>query len=492
MLRGLIERVWLVKRKNGTFGPPPVAKPKCLHKVRRYTDRIIKLVPPSRKLSSSEFVAQCAPTKVKLYEQALQSDLRTRGVTARDAWIKVFIKAEKVALTKKKPDPAPRLIQPRTPKYNLRLGCYTRAIEHDVYQAIDRIWSEKNGSSSLKTVMKGMNCEEMGQAVHDAWMHMSRRSRSGRVVAVGFDAARWDQHVGVCALKEEHRVYNTIFKSDELAWLLRQQLDTYGRGWVVQPDKTEEHNYEYKVSYRRKGGRCSGDMNTGLGNVLLACCIMATTLEKYQCHLINNGDDCVVFFTQESYKKFDLERFQNDWTDMGFTMEKESEAYCLEEVLFCRMHPINVNGTWRMVRELSSLEKDMYIVGRDSSSIESWLHCVGLGGLAACAGVPIHQALYASLPRLDESNNYWNSNTMSQKLKWMSAGMPTGSGEIVPSMETRLSYWRGMGVPPDDQLYFEDRLRRMARGPDLGHQEEVEFEDNRKNKQWLLQWGQHQ
>ena len=41
----------------------------------------------------------------------------------------------------KKPDPAPRVIQPRNVRYNVEVGRYLRRFEHYLYRGIDEIWN---------------------------------------------------------------------------------------------------------------------------------------------------------------------------------------------------------------------------------------------------------------------------------------------------------------------------------------------------------------
>ena len=67
-----------------------------------------------------------------IYERAYTS-LMVRAIGVRDAWVNTFVKAEKVNFDKKT-DPAPRVIQPRSPRYNLEVGRYLKLYEKELFR----------------------------------------------------------------------------------------------------------------------------------------------------------------------------------------------------------------------------------------------------------------------------------------------------------------------------------------------------------------------
>ena len=109
-------------------------------------------------LTGREFLDQCPSHKRRLYQQAWEEYLR-RGWSVSDATLKLFVKFEKICFTKK-PDPAPRLISPRSPVYNIALGRYTRAAEEGIYEACAHLWGYEGGE---QVVMKGLNEEDKPQ-----------------------------------------------------------------------------------------------------------------------------------------------------------------------------------------------------------------------------------------------------------------------------------------------------------------------------------------
>jgi len=494
---GIAERVRLTNqllddwKSRGTspLCPPPIPVKNELDKVVPFMDKVVAECGMIAPLTFQEFLDQVPPPKQAIYKNAMANVLK-RGISEKDAMIKFFIKAEKTNFTEKT-DPAPRVISPRTAEFNLMLGCFIRACEHKIYAAIDLIWDP---TGKVKTVMKGYNSVDMGTRIVDSVTEVISRSHDGKFHAVSMDASRWDQHCSVEALKKEHYVYNKIFSDPQLAWCLRQQLSTTGRGWFVDP-KTKD---EVKIKYHRSGGRCSGDMNTGLGNVLLACGLMYAATQEYDSpNLINNGDDCVVLFTTQGFEAFKLaqEKFTKQWTDWGFTMKFETDPMstcCIEQIEFCQMQPICVNGVWRMIRNLQSLSKDAFIIGKDKRVVEMWMHQVGVGGSKYAAGVPMHMAFYDNMPRTTIKHRYkYNNQYFRKKMDWLSEGVEE-STEITSS--TRHSYWRAFGVMPIDQIWFEQRMGTLERGgeflPKAVHMDDAErvAHTNWEKHKWIYEW----
>jgi hypothetical protein len=66
--------------------------------------------------------------------------LATKPFTAKDAYLNSFVKGELVNLSDSKPDPAPRIIQPRSARYNVLVGCFLRPLEHKLYEAITEVF----------------------------------------------------------------------------------------------------------------------------------------------------------------------------------------------------------------------------------------------------------------------------------------------------------------------------------------------------------------
>ena len=151
-------------------------------------------------LSDVQTAALYTGPKRRLYENALVSLCRT-PVGFRDSKIKQFPKFEKQDLRK-----APRIINPRTPRYNLETARYLKKLEKQVYREINECW----GGHTAHTIIKGLNCFDAAEVIKAKW------DRFKEPIAIGLDATKWDAHVSRQALEYEHSVYNEIFNCEHL------------------------------------------------------------------------------------------------------------------------------------------------------------------------------------------------------------------------------------------------------------------------------------
>lgn len=466
LIRGLNERVHNVQGEDGLVPTPqPIegAWKKLSHVATRLSERVLSKTRCPTRLTSAEFIAQCPSTKRSLYTAAAEYYMR-RGWEERDAWIKVFVKFEKLNFTKKR-NPAPRVIQPRSPVYNLCVGRFTRRVEADLYRALAEEWSDDVGDY---VVMKGLTVEEVAMGLRKKW------NRFTNPVAVGLDASRFDQHVSVDALKWEHSVYRQIFKKNkQLAKLLKCQLNNKGMAYLD----------GHKVKYSANGTRASGDMNTSLGNCLIMCTLVREYIRELGIHIefANNGDDCLLFMEKEDLHKLDGLR---DWfLDYGFEMEVEAPEYVFERCVFCQAQPVLVNKAedkWVMVRQPeSAFAKDSLSLSEPTErGYKLWCYQVGVGGHSLYGDMPIFGAIYNSYKRqgTDRARVYRkhgvskyrqariaNSRIISDSGFFRMCATPRVRGtNIVPiSDDTRVSFYKAFGYPPSMQIAMEKELETM-------------------------------
>jgi hypothetical protein len=171
---------------------------------------------------------------------------------------------------------------------------------------------------------------------------------------------------------------------------------------------------------------------------------------------MNNGDDCQIFM-----ERTDLERFMvglDAWfAEMGFRMTVEPPAYCLEEVEFCQMRPIKVNGAWKMVRNVDKArEKDsMSIIPLSSAkAAKKWIYAVGECGLALCSGVPIMQSMYQCFVREGVASKMGESVAMQSGARMLSVGLESKVAKVTD--EARDSVFAAWGYTPDEQIAIEE------------------------------------
>lgn len=429
LARGIVERVFYVQR-GGCLARAPQPNAGVFSRLSRVRQRLLGAMRPTPVVAREDYPGLYTGRKRGIYERALES-LTVRAITSRDAWVNTFVKAEKVNLDKKG-DPAPRVIQPRSPRYNLEVGRYLKLFERELCHAFERVWA-------YPVVLKGMNAHMVGGWMHKHWTSFRQP------VAVGLDATRFDQHVSYDALRWEHSVYNGVFKSRELARLLGWQLENHGVARVE----------GRRVDYTIRGCRMSGDINTGMGNCLLMSSMVIAYCEEagIDFRLANNGDDCVLFL-----ERADLGRLAglDQWMlDFGFTLTREDPVFVLEHVEFCQSHPVYTVTGWRMVRDPRvAMSKDCVSLLSWDTELEFryWCHAIGSCGASLTAGVPVWQAWYARLVALGVAGPrgvgeaVWDSG-----LGYMARDVP--GGEIVA--EARVSFWRAFGIGPDLQEALE-------------------------------------
>lgn len=442
--RALLERVYNVERE-GELQPPPEPDAKALVDVRRAVMTFRRKMSHATPVNRQEFVEGYRSRKRTIYQNAADS-LEHTAISRKDSYMSSFVKCEKINVTKK-PDPAPRLIQPRAPRYNVEVGKYLKHIEHQVYRAIGDVMGGP-------TVMKGYNAAEVGSLIADAWFSFQDP------IAVGLDASRFDQHVSAQILAIEHQFYLSLYDDNkdsynELKMLLKWQMDNIGFA------RGEDGGFKYSV----KGKRMSGDMNTALGNCLLMCGMIyawckSVGLQSYR--LFNNGDDCVVIMERDDLGRF-ASGLTDRFTEWGFTMVVEQPVDQIERIEFCQSNPIHMgSGQYKMCRNPKvCMSKDCHTVLDVSNpvALQKFLGSVGNCGLALAAGVPILQEFYKCMIRSSGGGVMGQTDILeSTGLYYMSRGMELKEQDV--SDDARVSFWVAYGVDPTMQELLETELKQ--------------------------------
>jgi hypothetical protein len=432
--RAVNERVFYVAHK-GEFREPPRPRSDGFFATQLgvfnalLSTHLFKTTP----ISGHEFAQLYTGRRKDVYTRAADSLLQGETLTQRDAEIRCFVKAEKINFSAKS-DPTPRVISPRTPRFNVELGKYLRPIEDRLYKAIAMVFGEK-------VVFKGMNAVQQGGEMKAKWdKYMSP-------VAVGLDASRFDQHVSIPALRWEHSVYERCFRDPvELRKLLRMQLVNVVRGYCG----------DGNLKYKTQGGRMSGDMNTSLGNCLLMCAMVysyciSVGVSKFS--LANNGDDCVVIMEQEDLERFTL-GLDSWFVDMGFSMKVEEPVFEFEGIEFCQTKPVLGPRGYTMTRCMTALGKDSVslIPLTTQKEYEQWLSAVGQGGLSLASGMPVWQSFYQSMLRASNGARA-RQDDQQTGFKMLGAGLLSKASHV--TQKARYSFYLAFGVTPDMQLALE-------------------------------------
>lgn len=430
--RGIIERVLYVFR-DGELQATPKPVVGVFDKMADFKERLVSSMTPTTVVSAGKYPLLYDSRKRARYQAAVES-LAHSKIAKSDAVVNTFVKAEKVVLKPTKVDPAPRVIQPRSYRFNVCIGRYLKLFEKELFRGLEAV-------AGYKVVFKGMNAEEMATAMHGHW------SEFVDPVGVGLDASRFDQHVSKEALQFEHDVYNQVFKSAKLAEWLSWQLENKGRAFVD----------GQKISYEVEGCRMSGDINTSMGNCLIMSAIVLCYLESIQVksRLVNNGDDCVVIVERKHLPL--LDNIDNWFKIHGFTLTKEPAVDCLEAIEFCQMHPVCVDGSWRMIRNpYTAITKDCttLLSWGTKTLYNNWSKSIGVAGLSMTGGVPVWQAFHSSLVGLEGKVTHRFEDEGVGRF-----GCGAKSGAVLDS--TRFSFWKAFGMLPDVQVAIEKEFQRV-------------------------------
>lgn len=434
---------------NGVCSAPALPQEKRVFSLlRRFKKLVLKGVGSAAKVSTEEFLQFYTGRKLALYTRAAWN-VDNNAFNPRWSRIKAFVKHEKLPLVPGK-KLVPRLIQPRRPEYNVVVGRYLRKAEHQYYRAICSAFQ-----THLPVVLKGFNALQTGSIINAKWRRMEMVcAGTDHVVAFGLDASRFDQHITRPLLRWEHSVYNDTFHSVELRQCLQSQLETVG---IVVTD-------EGVIKYRcRTGTRCSGDMNTALGNCLLMCGMVhsychAHSIPLSKLEVIDNGDDCSIITTTGYLPLFaDMKRWFKD--NFEIVLKITDPVYRLEHLTFCQTRPVRFVGGVKMVREFpASLSKDATIAHKCPTPeyLRSYLHTVGECGLAVAAGMPVLQEYYKAMIRASPVGV--SSDVLEGTgFKFMSIGL--ASAELPITSEARVSFYEAFGITPYEQEGLEAQYR---------------------------------
>lgn len=455
--RGIRERVFAVER-DGVLEQPPRPDPGVIERELETEARLLdNCVFPTTPMTYDEFV-DCYEGRRRTVYQAAAESLAALPVHRKDSNSSSFLKAEKLNLSKKG-DPAPRLIHPRDPRYNVEVGRYLKKIEHSVYHAIDIMWGHR-------TVLKGYNARRVARILRSKWM------RFRKPIAIGLDASRFDQHVSVDALRWEHARYLPWFHAEDrevLDRLLQWQLET----------KCFARADDGRIKYTVNGMRFSGDMNTGLGN-----CLLMSTMVKAWCRkrginaqLGNNGDDCVLILDASQEQQLDLPGMCRWFETLGFTMKVEPTVVDFEGIEFCQSHPVWNGESWVMCRNhaVAQAKDCVSVKPLDRQGVfDKWRRAVGLCGLSLTGGVPVQQEFYVAMARGTDGVIALSDPTLETGMAILARGMREDYRK--PTAEARYSYWLAFGVTPDEQ----EALEGFYRGANLTFVAPTEGEGTRR------------
>jgi len=472
--KALAERYYLCEVRKGVFEP---ALGTTLEKLMdphmtEFLQRVVDKVNLDPVCSTADVVNCYKGSKRARYVAAEQRYYRD-GVTKMEAMLRMFVKFEKCDLRK-----APRVINPRSLVYNIALGRFLKKNEHKYFDAIAEVFGQD------RVVFKGMDVNRSAEEMHDVWETIADP------VAIGADAKKFDMHISLEALYYEHlfyiapytncdvlaarRLYDRIIKerkdamenyqseAEQLCWLLSQQLNNRGKGYFQNG----------KVSFKIRGTRSSGDLNTSLGNCILMCA-MTWAWKQFtgvRAALVNNGDDCVhvVPRQQEATWRSGLCEY---FAEKGFRMELEPTVDQFEEVEFCQSKPCRVANGWRMVRNPATLITKSSMCLKPlftMNALKKWVMAVGLAEGSLCDGVPVLQSYARALRRNGRhcTKAYIEKNVIGDSSRLMHSNLEVHVAPITD--ESRVSFCKSWGINPEHQVHLEKYYDSWTLAKEMG------------------------
>lgn len=377
-----------------------------------------------------------------------ERSLRVDGPLVRkDRRLRAFLKAEKLGAAS---DGKPRMIFPRSPRFNLVVASWLKPFEHWLWGFLTA--SRLFGGSNTRVVAKGLS--PRGRA------NLIKRKFDGfrRCVVFEADGKAFEAHVTEPFVSEEHAVYKSAYPGSEgLARVLASQVFA----------GTTQNG----VKFSRRGGRASGDFNTGMGNSLIMLAVCVGVLSTYRIHydILVDGDNALVFLEQD-----DLARVGNFYQDVldasGFEMTLESPVCHLEGVRFGRSAPVWSGRFWTMVREPWSVLSGAYASHRwlrEPRFGRRWVNGVARCELSLALGVPVLQSAALSVLRHTLGPGKVPTEALSDMFM-LGARLAEETEVVDVSFEARLSFERAFGISPDEQVVLEKRLEGVGVGHPRG------------------------
>jgi len=442
LVTGLVKRVFL--HLVGQLFVPLVLPDRGLfaRRMRRFRNVYFRVARGLTPLTHEEFVASCDSRKRAIYERALE-ELRLDGLLEKDAWLQTFVKFEKLNLTAK-PNPDPRVIQPRSPKYNICVGAYLRPLEAVMYRLVNRIYKET-------TVLKGKNALDRALIMREKW------DRFTDPVAVDIDVSRMDEHFHKYALQFMHGLYNRHYNSKELRALLRRQIKQIGRARC--PD-----GY---VKYKMEGRKASGEMDTSLATCVIMCAMIYSYFDEvglvhddrpsHDFSLADDGDDGVLIMERRNLPL--LAGFVEWFLEMGFPIKLGNPVSKFEHIEFCQTRPVFDGARWVMLRNPAvCLDKDLCTT-KPVPNAKAWnllRNSVAQCGIAYAGNMPVFCEFYRFLAR--GAGSRIDRDTATTSLKLLAAGI-NACGPVTDA--ARLSFEEAYGWPVPLQLAYEAHYRAL-------------------------------
>jgi hypothetical protein len=380
------------------------------------------------------------------YAEALKS-LRTDGpVRPADCFLRAFLKAEKFQPERK--FMKPRMIFPRSPRYNLHLASWLKPFEHWLWQNLRGV--AQRGVPKSRVVAKGLDGGGRAELI-------ARKFNGIRdCVVFEVDAASFEAHHLRRHRELEHSVYARAFRGDpELQSALAVQLRMVGACGGVR--------------FERDGGMSSGDFNTGMGNSILMVACVETVARSAGLRVfdsLTDGDNSLLFVPRGELSRA-IHAFRHTASPLtGQELTLEAPVSVLEEIVFGQSHPVWNGRKWLMVRDyrkVMSCATSSHKHLRDLSFVPRYLLGVALCENSLNEGLPVLDAWSVALHRGASALTRRAASAVAlegYRAQGLSS-LPRRTPQLTdPCPEARDSFCRAFGLTPDEQRTLEGLVLR--------------------------------
>nr|QDH89858.1 MAG: RNA-dependent RNA polymerase [Riboviria sp.] len=382
------------------------------------------------------------------YVEAERSLCVDGPLRSSDYRLKAFLKAEKVGSAK---DAKPRMIFPRSPRFNLVVASWLKPFEHWLWGFLTA--KRLFGGSNTRVVGKGLSPRRRANLI------LRKFGQFRDCICVEVDGKAFEAHVTENLLREEHMVYKAAYPGHTgLADVLSRQrfAGVTSNG----------------VKFSRRGGRASGDFNTGMGNTLIMLAVCVGVLSTYSVNydILVDGDNALVFLERaDSGRVFDS-FYQDVLSSSGFEMTLEKPVSYVEGIRFGRSAPLCLGPFWTMVREPWSVLSGAYASHRwlrEPRFGRRWLQGVARCELSLALGVPVLQAAALSVLSQVEDSGKVPVEALSDY--FMLGARLAETGDVIEvRREARLSFERAFGIAPELQIAWEGKMQEVTVGHPRG------------------------
>lgn len=432
----------IVSARNRVLGKVPLPSDRGVAILKRQMIHLARKVGHREPWDYDKVLESFGGSRKRKYQEAYAS-LLVNPIFAGDGRINAFIKAEKFD-PGAKVNPDPRMIQARSPRYNLVVARYLRPSEHAIYNIL--------GRDKMREVAKGMNQRERAATI------IAKFNNFLSPVCFSIDCSRWDKHVSPRVLAIEHAFYRRVVGVHPefdmlLSWQMRNRCRTSGG-----------------VKYVVDGGRMSGDINTALGNCLLMVLMVRAAMKELGVSyysVLDDGDDCLLFVEEADFDAISS-GLAKMFLEFGQEIRIENVARSLHDVVFCQSRMVHNGEEWTMIRDWRKVLSQACCGTKhwnNPDEVRPMFGLVGACELALNAGVPVLQDYALALIRMASGKMASVGNADSGLIARLRAEYGVGWDDAIHrakartiTSEARASFERTFGVPEWQQRAIADIL----------------------------------